>query len=177
MAKNKKSSQTNTEKTIYPTKNSPYSIPKTYANSPPPPKRKNVSQTIPLGRTIQTRDEYLGPDNKDYRKPGYENKGYYRAAVIVDSNRAGDLAVVKLTTSNKGKTIPDRTKSKYRPFVETKDEEDNPIRIGKKFKENPPKNDLSKKAVSEIKRRTFRKSSEAKDNRDKVRELKNRPKK
>ena len=62
------------------------------------PKRTNVSQKIPNGRTLQTRDEFFEGQEK-YRKPGYENKGLYRKVVVVDSNRADELAVVKLTTS------------------------------------------------------------------------------
>ena len=136
-------------------------------------RRKNVSPVIPNGRTLQTRDEYF-EGNADYRKAGYENKGNYRKAVVVDSNRDGDLAVVKLTTSVNGRNIPGQKKSKYRPFVETKDEDGNSIRIGRKFIENSLKNDLSKKAVSEIKKMAFRKSSKALENRKKVREMKGR---
>ena len=139
-------------------------------------RNKNISRTIPNGRTLQTRDEYF-EGNADYRKPGYEKKGNYRQATVVDSNRAGDLAVVKLTTSGKGREVPDRKKSKYRPYVETKDDEGKPIRIGKKFIENPSKKDLSKKAVSEIKKSTFKKSSKAFANCKKVREMKGKQKK
>jgi len=101
---------------------------------------KNVSKRIPNGRTLQTRDEYFeGAQN--YRKEGYEKKGLYRTVVVVDSNRKDDLAVITLTTSNKGVEVPGRKKSKYRPFVETRDDEGNPIKTGKKFKENKPKKD------------------------------------
>lgn len=65
-----------------------------------PPKRKNVSQKIPNGRTLQTRDEHF-EGQKNYRKPGYENKGDYRRVVVIDSNRDDELAVIKLTTSKK----------------------------------------------------------------------------
>ena len=114
-------------------------------------RNKNVSKTIPNGRTLQTRDEYFEGDG-DYRKEGYENKGLYRKAVVVDSNKNEELVLVKLTTSKKAKGIPSEKKSKYRPYVETKDDEGNTIKIGKKFKENPPKKDLSKKAVAKIKK-------------------------
>lgn len=69
------------------------------------PKRKNVSQKIPNGRTLQTRDEFFEGQEK-YRKPGYENKGLYRKVVVVDSNRADELAVVKLTTQSKEQLYP-----------------------------------------------------------------------
>ncbi len=134
-------------------------------------KRKNVSRSIPNGRTLQTRDEYFEGD-KNYRKPGYENKGLYRSAVVVDSNRDDELALVVLTTT--GEDVPGRKKSKYRPFVETLDDDGNPIKIGKKFKANKPKKDLSQEAILTIKKLTFKKAGNAKENRNKVRAIKKR---
>ena len=134
-------------------------------------RKKNVSSVIPNGRTLQTRDEYF-EGSSNYRKPGYENKGLYRSAVIVDSNRNDELALIILTT--KGESIPGRTKSKFRPFIETLDDEGNPIKFGKKFKENNPKKDLSLKAVGKIKKLTFKEAGNAEENRRKVRFLKNR---
>ena len=138
-------------------------------------RNKNISKKIPNGRTLQTRDEFF-EGKGTYRKPGYENKGYYRQATVVDSNRKGDLAIVKLTTSGKGREVLDRKKSKYRPYVETKDDEGMPIHIGAKFIENSSRKDLSKRAVAEIKKRAFRKSRQALENRKKVRLLKGRKK-
>ena len=135
--------------------------------------RKNVSKTIPNGRTLQTRDEYFEGDG-NYRKPGYEDKGLYRSAVVVDSNRNNDLAIVVMTKSKKGEDVPGREGSKYRPFVETKDDEGQPIRIGNKFKENKPKKDLSAKAISTIKKLSFSTAGNAEENRKKVREIKGR---
>lgn len=135
------------------------------------PKRKNVSQKIPNGRTLQTRDEFFEGQEK-YRKPGYENKGLYRKVVVVDSNRADELAVVKLTTSKQGTALPDyqQGKSKYRPFVATKDDENKPIKVGKKFLPNKPQKDVSQKDVNQIKKDSIKR----KDNRKKLRELKGR---
>ncbi len=136
-------------------------------------KNKNVSKMIPNGRTLQTRDEYfLG--SATYRKPGYEKKGHYRKVAVIDSNRNNELAVVKLTTSKSGKSIPGEKKSKYRPFVETRDDKGQPITVGKKFVENPSHKDLSSRAVSEIKKDTFYKNRNALKNRKKVRTLKGR---
>ena len=140
-------------------------------------KNKNVSKTIPNGRTLQTRDEYF-EGAKDYRKEGYEKKGLYRTVVVVDSNRENDLAVIALTTSNKGVELPERKKSKYRPFVETKDDDGNPIKTGKKFKENKQKKDLSPKTVSKMKKLAFKNAGSAsEENRKKVRDMKGRNKK
>ena len=138
------------------------------------PKRKNVSQTIPNGRTLQTRDERF-EGQKNYRKPGYEKKGNYRKVVVVDSNRDDELAVIKLTTSKKGKTLEtyQKGKSKYRPFVETKDDEGKPIKAGKKFKMNKPSKDIPPAEISKIKKETFKTARQAPKNRKLVRQIKN----
>lgn len=135
---------------------------------------KNVSKKVPNGRTLQTRDEYFYGQSL-YKKPGYENKGNYRKVVVIDSNDLDDLAVVKLTTSNKGITLTySNGKSKFRPYVITKDNEGKSIRIGSKFIENSPKKDLSKADIIKIKKETFGKSKNSIANRNKVREIKRR---
>ena len=90
----------------------------------------------------------------------------------MDSNRADELAVVKLTTSKQGTALPDyqQGKSKYRPFVATKDDENKPIKVGKKFLPNKPQKDVSQKDVNQIKKDSIKR----KDNRKKLRELKGR---
>lgn len=140
-----------------------------------PPKRKNVSQTIPNGRTLQTRDERF-EGHKNYRKPGYEKKGDYRKVVVVDSNRDDELAVVKLTTSKKGKTLKtyQKGKSSYRPYVETKDDEGKPIKAGKKFKMNKPSKDVPPAEISKIKKETFKTARQAPKNRKRVQKMKKR---
>ena len=138
-------------------------------------KRKNISKTIPNGRTVQTRDEYFEGDSS-YRKPGYEAKGLYRKGVVVDSTRDDEVVLVLLTKSKKGKEIPDVKVSKYRPYVETLDDEGKPIKLGSKFKENKANKDISKKSIASIKKETFKDSARALENRKKVRELKGRKK-
>ena len=118
-----------------------------------PPLRKNVSRKIKNGTTLQTRDEYL-ESGKNYKKPGYEKKGNYRKVVVVDSNRNNELAVVKLST--KGKRIQKEKKTRFKPFVETKDNENKPIKVGKKFIQNKPKKSLTKKQVSQIKKKLLK---------------------
>ena len=131
-------------------------------------KNRNISQNIPNGTILHTRDEYIfGSEN--YRKPGYEGKGNYRKVAVVDSNRHDDLAVVKLTT--KGKHIPGE-KSTYRPFVETMDDKGKPIRVGSKFISRGAK--LSPKAVTVIKKDCFKDAKTRKINRRKVRAMKGR---
>lgn len=136
-------------------------------------RKKNISIKIPNGRTFQTKDNYFyGAEN--YRKPNV--KGYYRRVVVVDSNRNNELAVVKLTTSNKG--IPIKTyrqgKSKIKPFVETRDFRNKPIKRNKYFLENKSSYDFNKNEISQIKRILFKTSKNSKSNRMRVRKLKGR---
>ena len=135
-------------------------------------KKKNSN----IGKTLQTRDEYFEGQG-DYRKPGYENRGNYRRAVIVAEHE--DMrAVVKLTTRPQGRPLKDEKTSKYKPFVETKDDEGKPIRSGKKFIPNKSKKALSMRDVTQIAIDCFSGEGEqAKRNRNKVREMKGRPKK
>lgn len=93
-------------------------------------KNKNVSKKVPNGTILQTRDEYFENASK-YRKPGYTNKGLYRKATVIDSNRFDELVVVKGTT--KGKPLNSTVFLSYKPFVETKDDTGKPIKLGKKF--------------------------------------------
>ncbi|MCM1195128.1 MAG: hypothetical protein NC099_01990 [Corallococcus sp.] len=135
---------------------------------------KNVSKNVPNGRTLQARDNnFFG--QKNYVKPGYEKKGNYRRIVVIDSNDLDDLAVVKLTTSNKGISLTySNGKSKFRPFVLTKDDDGQPIRAGVKFIPNSPSKDLSKSDVSKIKKEVFTNSKTGTANRNKVRKMKGR---
>lgn len=145
-----------------------------------PPKRKNVSQNVPNGRTLQTRDEYLGEENKNYKKPGYENKGLYRKITVVDSNRNDELVVIKLTTSDKGIQIEGYKtgKSKFRPYIIVEDDSGNPIKIKPgKFKENPPGADVPKNEINKMKKEAFKMCKQRGENTQKVRELKGRQKK
>ena len=58
-----------------------------------PPKRKNVSQSVPNGTLIHTHDD------KFYGADGNSTKS--RMGVVVDSNRQNELAVTKYTTSER----------------------------------------------------------------------------
>lgn len=132
-------------------------------NSTNKPNRKNVSKSVPNGRTLQTRDEFLasGKGKKDI-KPNHPNpKDYYRRIGVVDSNKNGDLIVIKLDTKGKH-SLPDYMsgKSKYKPLIEIEDCDGNRIRIDNpKFKQNSPKKDISKKDVSKIKKDCFKRAA------------------
>lgn len=138
-----------------------------------PKKRKNVSQKYRNGLILQTRDEYFEGEG-NFRKQGYENKGNYRKAVVVDSNRDNELAVVKLTTK-RGIKLND--KSNYRPFIETRDNEDKAIKVSNKFMAT--KKAIEKRKVDAIKINSLKNSGKdiGTANSNKLRQLKKRNKK
>lgn len=138
--------------------------------------KRNVSTRIRNGRTVQTRDEFFY-GHANYRKPGYEHKGAYRKAVVIDSNKRDELALVKLTTSSKGRAIAGEKKSKYKTFIETLDDRGKPIKLGKKFQANSPRKNVSKSATNAIKRDCIADPFTGKKNRARLRKLKNRQKK
>jgi hypothetical protein len=132
-------------------------------------RNRNISKNVPNGTILHTRDEYL-KDSGAYRKPGYKNKGNYRKVVVVDSNRNDDLAVVKLY-SKSGEELFD-TDSRYKPFVETLDDENNRIRVGWKFIRKNQR--LSKRNVAKIKKDCFTNPKYRYKNKKKVRRIKGR---
>lgn len=100
-----------------------------------PPKRKNVSQCIKNGTVLKTRDEFF-QDHNGYIKPKYQNNNIlYRDVTVVDSNRRNELAVIKHQSSGTY-YVYNRAgqKQKYAPYIKTKDNEGQPIKLGDKFK-------------------------------------------
>ena len=114
--------------------------------------KKNISKKGPNGTVVRTRDEYF-EGSSNYRKPGYENKGLYRAAVVVDSNSDDELALVKLL-GGKGTILLhyEKGKSGYKAFVETLDDGGDPIKLGKKFARTAKKHSVSGGDVTRIKK-------------------------
>lgn len=128
-----------------------------------------------IGRTVQTRDEYFEGQG-DYRKPGYEKKGNYRKAVVV-AQHGKDLALVKTTKgSPRGISLQDEKVSKYRPYVQTKDDEGKLIRYNRKFIPNDVKKSFSMRDVVQICIDCFTGDKpQTRENRNKVRKMKGRP--
>jgi len=122
---------------------------------------------IPRGRTLSTHDHYLGNS-----KTGSQKR---RAVVVIESNNRQELAVVPLSSrSGKNRTnLPKYQdgRSYYKHFVEIEDNEGKPIRIGVKFKENHPRNDISSVDVEEIRRTVFKHSKPAPNNRKKMKKF------
>ena len=146
------------------------SKPKATAKQQPKNTSTNESRKIPKGRTVQTRDEYI---EGGYPKPGYEDKGNYRRGVVIDSNELDELALVILISSKKGKPVSEGSKARYKPYIETRDNEGLPIKTGKKFIENPPKKDISQASVKAIRKDCNKYES----NRKKLNDLKSRRRK
>ena len=134
-------------------------------------KSKNVSKTVHSGTILRTRDEYF-EGSKNYRKPGYEKAGHYRATAVVESNRHDELAVVKLTTSAKAKKIAG--KSGFRAYIETTDDNGKAIRISGKFIPDKRGKTLTKKQINEIKKDCITDPKTGRKNRGRLKKLKGR---
>lgn len=147
-----------------------------------PPKRKNVSQKILNGRTVQTRDEFLSRGNlAENIKPDHPKKNdLYRRTVVVDSNKKNELVLTVLTTHGRHK-LPeyDNGKNKYNAYVEVTDNNGKRIKLdGVRFKINSHDYDISKEDLVKIKKHCFNSDETVKslllENRNKVRSLKDR---
>lgn len=134
-------------------------------------KNRNVSKEIPNGTMLHTRDEYLSSSN-GFNKNGKTKN--YRKAVVVDSNRKNDLAIIKLTTSVKGKPVPGEKVSRYKPFIETKDNRGEPIRISPQFVKGRKSKHLAPKVANKMKKKAIKNRKHGKENRKVLRELKGR---
>lgn len=125
--------------------------------------KKRTKGSVPLGRTLSTYDHYLDRNSKSKKK---------RPVAVIERNKRNELAVVALS-SREGKH---RTrlknyqdgKSFFKHFVETHDSEGNPIKVGTKFRENHPRNDISRRDVQMIRKTVFEKSVPSKQNQEKM---------
>lgn len=108
----------------------------------------NRSEKIPIGRSFQTRDEYI---EGGIAKEDADEESFYRRVFAIETNELNELAVIKSTTSPKGTIIPDYDgKSRTRPYVYTKDDEGKPIKKGKKYIENPPSKDIKPEVAEKL---------------------------
>ena len=128
-------------------------------------KKRTHGGRVPQGRTLSTRDNYLG----NGKKTGSKKE---RPVVMIEANENNDLAVVPLS-SRQGKN---RTRLKnyqqgqsyFKHYVEVADDEGKPIRINRKFKENHPNMDVSRQDVERIKDKVLYRSQPATENRKKM---------
>lgn len=137
------------------------------------------TKSVPIGRTLKTKDKYLPYDPKKVR----ELKDR-RWVAVIDKNTNEELAVVRLTDERQPNTthLPtykkgNRKDTYFKHFVETADSEGNAIRVdGKKFIENLAKYDLSKDEINLIQKTVRGHCKQAISNRSKVQKLKNKKK-
>lgn len=117
-----------------------------YARKAARNKGRTASGKVPQGRTLSTLDKYLDRNAKDPDKE--------RPVVVIASNKNNDLAVVQLSTQV-GK---DRTRLKnyqqgqsfFKHYIEIEDDNEMPIRVNEKFRENHPNMDVSKRDMDRI---------------------------
>ena len=153
------------------------SAPKKAPSSNKPKMRETQKKDlIPVGRTLKTKDEFL-PQKKSKVKKLKDR----RWVAVIETHTKNELAVVRLTDENQKNStlLPDYKKGNKKPtyfkhFVETQDNEGNPIKASKKgkFQENPAQYDLSEKEVGKIRLKIFARCKQAKTNKEKVEELK-----
>ena len=116
--------------------------------------KSNRSSEIPIGRSFQTRDEFIEGGQP---KAGYEDKGYYRRVFVIETNNLDELAIIKSTTSEKGKPIKGYDdRSRFRNYVYTLDDQNNPIKKGAKFIENPASKDISEEEAARLLKKTMK---------------------
>lgn len=128
-------------------------------------KARTASGRVPQGRTLSTRDNYLSGGKKT-------SSTKERPVVVVEANDRNDLAVVPLS-SRKGRNRTQlknyqQGQSYFKHYVEIQDDEGNPIRVNKKFKENHPNMDVSDEDIKKIKNKILFKSQPAQTNRKKM---------
>ena len=145
-----------------------------------PAKDKNASKKVPDGRTVKTKDKYLPIDKKGKS----DNLKEKRLIAVIDSNSNDELAVVKLTTQKQKNTseLPTYKRgngkaTRFKNFVEIKDNEGNPIKIdGIRFIENGKQFDLSVSELKKIRKQVLNHCVQSSENRKKISELKARTK-
>lgn len=116
--------------------------------------KENRSSTIPIGRSFQTRDEFIRGGTP---KTGYENKGYYRRVFVVETNQLDEMAVIKSTTSDAGELIRDYDGvARARDYAYTLDDNNEPIKKGPKFIENSPTSDISEEEAARLLKKTIK---------------------
>ena len=133
-------------------------------------KLKTESKKVPWGRTLTTKDNFLGKQKTGSKKT--------RPVVVVDHNSRNELAVVPLSSrqgANRTKLKNyQQGKSYFKHFLEIKDNEGKPIKINNKFRENHKNMDIPYKTVIDIRDTIFNKSIQKQRNRKLYDEFKNK---
>ena len=100
--------------------------------------------------------------------------------MVIETNASDELAIVSLSGHDgKNKT---RLKgyqggnSYFKHFVEINDNENKPIKVGKKFRENHKNQDVSKSDIDKIRDRVFKHSAPSPKNLEKIKSFRSRGK-
>jgi hypothetical protein len=118
---------------------------------------KNVAPSkISKGNTLRTRDEFFQGQKGKKIHPEIPKSELYRPVATIEVNEKGEMAVVKMSTKQKGKGyIPLEDyrdgKSYVRPEVLTKDENKQPLRAkAGRMELNRPEFDLTEEQINKI---------------------------
>lgn len=135
------------------------------SGKPKTSKKRTKGGKVPQGRTLSTYDHYLG----NGKKTGSKKE---RPVVVIETNDYNDLAVVPLSSRN-GKNRTQLKKyqqgqSYFKHYVEIQDDEGNPIRVNKKFRENHSNMDVSRQDVDTIIDTVFNHSKPMQKNKKKI---------
>ena len=131
-------------------------------------KNKNVSLQIKNGTCVQIRDSYL--------EHGKNTKGKhtdYRVATVLDSNRNGEIGIIKRQHIKNGLDIKNET---YNPNIKTKNYKDEPLVIDHQNVRIIKTKKFSESEANELKRRALKEQPKnvRKPNKRRLRELKGR---
>lgn len=151
-------------------------IRRSYAKKAAAARKASPSRTadgrVPQGRTLTTQDNYLSRKETNSRKE--------RPVVVIEANKDNELAVVPLSSrSGRNRTQLknyQQGQSYFKHFVEVEDNEGKPIRVNDKFRENHPNMDVAQRDVGVIKDKVLYHSTQAADNRAKMKRFRNKKK-
>lgn len=110
------------------------------------------------GRTYHTNDKYL---------PHSNNNAYKDVNVVsLEYDKNGNMIVVRLTTKETKNTskLKHHTYKGFKHFTEIEDNEGNPIKRGRNFKENSKDYDLTQKQVDYIEDIIYNHSKQSQSN-------------
>jgi hypothetical protein len=160
VAKNKKS-KSNIKPNSKTTLNKTTKIFKTANHENKPIKNKNSY----VGRTYRMQDDDLPHNN--------QGSGKIVNVAVVDENRHGEMAVVRLSTKNTQNAKKFKTQHRlykgYKTFVEIQFKNNDSIKPSdKRLKENPWLNNLTRDNLNEMRDTLYNKSKQAKTNKEKV---------
>lgn len=141
-------------------------------------KIEKFKKALPIGRTLETSDEYLKFDKKTSK-----NLKSRRPVIIADKivNPKGEEEYAVIPGSNqdtKNTTYYGKNGiNYYRNMLEVRDNDGQPIKQGEKFKVTAKSTQIPKEDIERIKDKVLNHTKQSSENRKKYQEFKNRYKK